>query len=91
MLGGLRRGKAAPHIVKKREVGMMPIWRVQAGAITALVMALAIPAIAGIAVEFNQDVPSWLTRPVTGVVSLMTIGAALAVLVVTILISDKGD
>jgi len=69
----------------------MPIWRVQAGAVAILVIALGIPAIAGIAVEFNQDVPSWLNRPVTGVVSLMTIGAALAVLVVTILISDKGD
>lgn len=56
----------------------MPIWRVQSYAVAILVITLAIPAIAGIAAQFNQDVPSWLYSPVTGVVTLVVIGAALA-------------
>ena len=37
---------------------MMPIWRIQANAVAILVIALAIPAIAGLAIQLNQDVPS---------------------------------
>ena len=70
---------------------MMPIWRVQANAIAILVIALAIPAIAGMAIQLNQDVPSWLYSPVTGVVTLVVIGAALAVLTTTLFIKDKEE
>ena len=70
---------------------MMPIWKVQRSAVTVLVIALGIPAIAGMSVEFNQDAPSWLNHPVTGVVCLMMIGAALAVLIVTLLIRDEEE
>ena len=69
----------------------MPIWKAQANVITALVIALAIPAIAGMAVEFNQDAPSWLYHPLTGVVTLMLIGAALAVLITTLFIKDEEE
>ena len=67
----------------------MPIWRVQSYAVAILVIALAIPAIAGIAAQLNQDVPSWLYSPVTGVVTLVVIGAALAVLTTTLFIKDE--
>lgn len=70
---------------------MMPIWKIQAGAVAALVIALASPAIAGLAIQFNQDAPSWLYRPATGMVCLMAIGAALAVLVATLLIKDEEE
>ena len=69
----------------------MPTWKVQAGAVAALVIALIIPALAGISVQFNQDAPSWLNSPVTGVVSLVVIGAALAVLVTTLFIVDEEE
>jgi|GEM_PF-1005287 hypothetical protein len=70
---------------------MMPIWKVQRSAVTVLVIALGIPAIAGMAIELNQDVPSWLYYPTTGMVCLMAIGAALAVLVATLLIKDEEE
>lgn len=69
----------------------MPIWRVQSYAVAILVIALAIPAIAGIATQLNQDVPSWLYSPVTGVVTLVVIGAALAVLTTTLFIKDEEE
>ncbi len=69
----------------------MPIWRVQSCAIAALVIALTIPALAGISVQFNQDAPSWLYYPLTGVVCLMAIGAALAVLITTLFIVDEEE
>ena len=69
----------------------MPIWRVQSYAVAILVIALAIPAIAGIAAQLNQDAPSWLNSPVTGVVTLVVIGAALAVLVTTLFIVDEEE
>ena len=65
----------------------MPIWRIQANAIAILVIALAIPAIAGMAAQFNQDVPSWLNSPVTGVVTLVVI----AVLTTTLFIKDEEE
>ena len=43
------------------------------------------------AIELNQDVPSWLYYPTTGMVCLMAIGAALAVLVATLLIKDEEE
>jgi hypothetical protein len=70
---------------------MMPIWRIQANAIAILVIALAIPAIAGMAAQFNQDIPSWFYSPVTGVVTLVVIGAALAVLTTTLFIKNKEE
>lgn len=70
---------------------MMPIWRIQANTIAILVIVLAIPAIAGMAAQFNQDVPSWLNSPVTGVVTLVVIGAALAVLTTTLFIKDEEE
>ncbi len=70
---------------------MMPIWKVQRSAVTVLVIALGIPAIAGMAIELNQDAPSWLYYPLTGVVCLMVAGAALAVLVTTLLIKDEEE
>lgn len=33
----------------------MPIWRVQSYAVAILVITLAIPAIAGIAAQFNEE------------------------------------
>ena len=69
----------------------MPLWRVQSYAVAILVITLAIPAIAGIAAQFNQDVPSWLYSPVTGVVTLVVIGAALAVLTTTLFIKDEEE
>lgn len=69
----------------------MPIWRVQSCAIAVLVIALIIPALAGVSVQFNQDAPSWLNSPVTGVVSIVVIGAALAVLVTTLFIVDEEE
>ena len=68
---------------------MMPIWRIQANAVAILVIALAIPAIAGLAIQLNQDVPSWFYSPVTGVVMLVVIGAALAVLTTTLFIKNE--
>lgn len=70
---------------------MMPIWKVQRSAVTALIIALGIPAIAGLAIQFSQDVSSWLYRPATGVVCLVVIGAALAVLTATLLIRDEEE
>ena len=69
----------------------MPIWKVQRSAVTALSIALGIPAIAGMAIQLNQDAPSWLNSPVTGVVTLTVIGAALAVLTTTLLIKDEEE
>lgn len=69
----------------------MPIWKVQRSAVTALIIALGIPAIAGMAIQLNQDAPSWLNSPVTGVVTLTVIGAALAVLTTTLLIKDEEE
>jgi hypothetical protein len=70
---------------------MMPIWKVQRSAVTVLVITLGIPAIAGISVELNQDAPSWLYHPLTGIVSLVVIGAALAVLTTTLFIVDEEE
>ncbi len=70
---------------------MMPIWKIQVSAVTALVITLGIPAIAGLAIQLNQDVSSWLYHPATGVVCLVVIGAAFAVLVATLLIKDEEE
>lgn len=69
----------------------MPIWKVQVGAVTTLVIALGIPAIAGLSIQLNQDVSSWLYHPATGVVCLVVIGAAFAVLTATLLIRDEEE
>ena len=70
MLGGLRRGKAAPHDLKRGDGYYAHLENTG---------------------QFNQDVPSWLNSPVTGVVTLVVIGAALAVLTTTLFIKDEEE
>ena len=75
MLGGLRRGKAAPHTIRKG-VGTLPtIKKISLGVI---IITLAIPALAGLAIQFNDPLPSIFYSRSMGTTELGAIIGALA-------------
>lgn len=82
MLSGLRRGKAAPHNPDKEVEMTAPMIKViRIAAIAILAVAVIIPAIAGIAVQLNQDIPSWFYARSTGLTCVAMISGAVTALI----------
>jgi hypothetical protein len=77
MLGGLRRGKAAPHILPRKGVGTMPT--IKKISLIIIVGALAIPALAGLAIQFNDPLPGVFYSQSMGATELGVIMCALAI------------